>query len=232
MYETGHVYRAEPHATSRHLTEYYSLDLELGFIDGVDDVMQLERELLTHVFSYINERFGERLEARGLARLPSMLAVPAWTFEEALEQLRLESGRNDLTDDLDPSAERELCAIAERETGVPAVFVVGYPKDSRPFYTMPRGDAGTAESFDLLFRGLEITTGGQRIHTREGLEASLRSRNIDPISFESHLRMFDVGMPPHGGLAIGLERLTMLVCGLTNVREATMYPRDRNRLAP
>ncbi|MBC8145416.1 MAG: aspartate--tRNA(Asn) ligase, partial [bacterium] len=232
VFETGHVYRAEPHATSRHLTEYYSLDLELGFIDSVDDVMQLERELLTYVFERINEQFGERLESRGMARLPSMLDVPAWTFDEALERLRDSSGRTDLVDDLDPAGERELCELAERENGVPAVFVVGFPLASRPFYTHPRGTTGAAESFDLLFRGLEITTGGQRLHTRAALESALRARNIDPSSFEAHLRMFDVGMPPHGGLAIGLERLTMLICGLSNVREATLYPRDRNRVSP
>jgi nondiscriminating aspartyl-tRNA synthetase len=110
--------------------------------------------------------------------------------------------------------------------------VLGFPLSGRPFYTHPRGESGAAQSFDLLFRGVEITTGGQRIHRRKELESALRGRDIDPQSFETHLRMFDLGMPPHGGLAIGLERLTMLAMGLANVREATMYPRDRVRLGP
>jgi nondiscriminating aspartyl-tRNA synthetase len=139
-----------------------------------------------------------------------------------------------LTDDLDPEGERQLCALVEKETGVPAVFVIGYPLASRPFYTAPRGTEGTpaAQSFDLLFQGIEITTGGQRLHRREDLEASLRRRGIDPGGFESHLKMFELGMPPHGGLAIGLERLTTQILGLRNVREAVLYPRDRYRITP
>jgi nondiscriminating aspartyl-tRNA synthetase len=125
-----------------------------------------------------------------------------------------------------------LCALAEQETGVAAVFVIGFPLSGRPFYTAPLGSGGAAQSFDLLFQGIEITTGGQRLHRREDLESSLRGRGIDPSGFESHLRMFELGMPPHGGLAIGLERLTAQVLGLQNVREATLYPRDRYRVTP
>jgi nondiscriminating aspartyl-tRNA synthetase len=230
VYETGHVYRAEPHASSRHLTEYYSLDFEAGFIDGPEDVIQIERELLTYMFRQINETHRDILDQHG-AGLPSMLEVPIWDFDRCMERLGEISGRTRTDDDLAPEDERQLCALAERETGVPAVFVIGFPLASRPFYTAPRG-GGRAQSFDLLFRGVEITTGGQRLHTRESLEASLRGRGIDPHSFESHLKMFDLGMPPHGGLAIGLERLTAQVLGLGNVREATLYPRDRYRLAP
>ena len=163
--------------------------------------------------------------------LPSMLDVPTWEFDRCMELLSNQSGTERRGDDLDPEDERQLCALAAIETGVPAVFVIGFPLTSRPFYTAPRG-GGRAQSFDLLFRGVEITTGGQRLHTRCELEASLEGRGIDPGSFESHLRMFELGMPPHGGLAIGLERLTAQVLGLGNVREATLYPRDRYRLAP
>jgi len=129
-------------------------------------------------------------------------------------------------------AERQLCRLVEEETGVPAVFVIGFPLTGRPFYTAPRGGGDAAQSFDLLFRGVEITTGGQRLHRREALEAALRGRGLNPLQFESHLRMFDLGMPPHGGLAIGLERLTAQVLGLANVREAVLYPRHRYRLTP
>lgn len=121
---------------------------------------------------------------------------------------------------------------ADSESSVPAVFVIGFPEASRPFYSAPRDTAGAAQSFDLLYDGLEITTGGQRLHNRGALEASLRSRGIDPIGFEHHLRMFELGMAPHGGLAIGLERLTVQLFGLQNVREAVLYPRDRYRLDP
>lgn len=232
VFETGHVYRAEPHATSRHLTEYYSLDLEFGFIDGPEDVIQLERELLTHIFESLNRDYGHVLRSYREKPLPSMLGVPCWEFARCLELLKENFNRTDLTDDLDPEAERQLCRLAEKETGVPAVFVLGFPLSGRPFYTAPRGTVGAAGSFDLLFQGIEITTGGQRLHRREDLEKSLRGRGIDPASFESHLKMFDLGMPPHGGFAIGLERLTAQILNLPNVRQAALYPRDRTKLTP
>jgi nondiscriminating aspartyl-tRNA synthetase len=232
VFETGHVYRAEPHATSRHLTEYYSLDVEFGFIDGPEDVIQLERELLTHIFEGVNREYSDILNIHRKGPLPSMLDVPCWEFQQCLELLKQNFQRADLTDDLDPEAERQLCQLAEQKTGVPAVFVLGFPLSGRPFYTAPRGDAGAASSFDLLFQGMEITTGGQRLHRREALEAALRGRGIEPGNFESHLRMFELGMPPHGGFAIGLERLTAQILHLPNVRQAVLYPRDRNRLTP
>jgi nondiscriminating aspartyl-tRNA synthetase len=214
VFETGHVYRAEPHATSRHLTEYYSLDLEFGFIDGPEDVIQLERELLTHIFDRINKDYADVVSSYRKQPLPSMLEVPCWEFGKCLELLRKSFNRNDLSDDLDPEAERQLCQLAERDAGIAAVFVLGFPLSGRPFYAAPRGTAGAANSFDLLFQGVEITTGGQRLHRREDLELALRRRGIDPANLESHLRMFDLGMPPHGGFAIGLERLTAQILNL------------------
>ena len=231
VFETGHVYRAEPHATSRHLTEYYSLDLEMGFIDGPEDVIQLERELLSYIFERLNTDYKETLAKFRTSPLPSVMNVPIWTFDECLDRMRLKFGRNDLVDDLDPEGERQLCRMAEEECGVSAVFVLGFPLAARPFYTHPRTETRAA-GFDLLYEGLEITTGGQRLHLRQDLERSLISRGISPESFESHLKMFEIGMPPHGGLAIGLERLTAQVLGLSNIREATLYPRDRYRLTP
>src|SRR3984885_11954559 len=177
VFETGHVYRAEPHASSRHLTEYYSLDLELGFIDGPEDVIQIERELLTYMFAQLEEHYAPILRQYTGNSLPSLLEAPIWEFQQALDLLKREFDRSDLIDDLDPEGERQLCALAEKETGIPAVFVIGYPLASRPFYTAERSE-GTAQSFDLLFRGVEITTGGQRRHTREDLEASLLQRGI------------------------------------------------------
>ncbi|HTO56483.1 MAG TPA: aspartate--tRNA(Asn) ligase [Pseudomonadales bacterium] len=232
VFETGHVYRAEPHASARHLTEYYSLDLEFGFIDAAEDVIRLEKELLTSMFARLNESHGDMLKRLGAEPPPSMLHAPIWEFGECLDRLRSAHGTKHLTDDLDPEAERRLCVLAEKATGVPAVFVVGFPLSGRPFYSAPRGSNGAAQSFDLLFRGVEITTGGQRLHRRADLEAALRGRGIDPTDFESHLKMFELGMPPHGGLAIGLERLTAQVLGLNNVRDAVLYPRDRDRLTP
>ena len=232
VFETGHVYRAEPHASSRHLTEYYSLDLEMGFIDGPEDVIHLEKQLLTRIFEQLNQHQGDLLLQYRPKPLPSLLQAPVWDFGECLDMLARHHGTRHLKDDLDPLAERQLCALAESMTGVPAVFVLGFPASGRPFYSAPRGSAGAAQSFDLLFEGLEITTGGQRLHSRDALEAALRERGIEPSTFEDHLRMFELGMPPHGGLAIGLERLTCQILGLKNVREAVLYPRDRYHLSP
>src|SRR5580658_10521755 len=157
VFETGHVYRAEPHATSRHLTEYYSLDLEFGFINGPEDVIQLEKELLTWIFQELNRQHWDVLKGYRATPLPSMLDVPVWEFHDCLDMLSREHGTSHLQDDLDPQAERQLCALAEAATGVPAVFVLGFPASSRPFYSAPRGEAGAAQRFALLFEGLEIT---------------------------------------------------------------------------
>ncbi len=232
VFETGHVYRAEPHASARHLTEYYSLDLEFGFIDDVEEVIQLERELLNAMFEQLNKTHGHILAKYNQPPLPSMLSVPIWDFNECLERLKKVYQRTDLIDDLDPLAERQLCELAEQETGVSAVFVLGFPLANRPFYVHPRGNDGAAESFDLLFRGLEITTGGKRHHTRQGLELALTEKGIDLGSFAQHLDMFDLGMPPHGGFAIGAERLTAKILDLPNIRQATLYPRDRYHISP
>lgn len=231
VFETGQVFRAEPHATSRHLTEFYSLDLEMGFISGVREVIELEREVLGEMFESL--RSGHAQELAGFdAYLPALEKVPVWDFAECVERLQREGYAEDLSVDLTPEAERRLCAFAERDTGVAAVFVVGYPLAGRPFYTQPRSDGVTAEGFDLLFRGVEITTGGQRIHRRDALKLALTRRGIDATAFEPHLLQFEMGMPPHGGLALGAERVTAQVLGLSNVREATLYPRDRQRLTP
>jgi nondiscriminating aspartyl-tRNA synthetase len=204
----------------------------MGFIESPEEIIQLERELLTFIFEQLNQNYANLLKKYREQSLPSMLNVPIWEFEECLERLKRHFERTDLVDDLDPESERQLCQLAASETGVSAVFVIGFPLASRPFYTHPRGNNGSSSSFDLLFEGIEITTGGQRLHTRTDLEAALSSRGIDTASFDSHLQMFEMGMPPHGGLAIGLERLTARILHLANVRQATLYPRDRYRLLP
>ena len=139
VFETGHVYRAEPHASSRHLTEYYSLDLEFGFIDSAEDVIRLEKELLTWMFAKLTENQNDLLRRLNAAPLPSLMDAPVWEFGECLDRLTRAHGKTHLTDDLDPEAERRLCALAQREAGVPAVFVVGFPASGRPFYSAPRG---------------------------------------------------------------------------------------------
>lgn len=230
VYEVGHVYRAEKHATSRHLNEYVSLDLEMGFIQSEHDVMDLENRLLAFMFSCVNENCQKELVTLGV-KVPTVPEIPKIPFADALQLLEKECAKRIEDQDLDPEGERLLSKYVRETTGSEFVFVTDYPWEKRPMYTMPKG-SGLTCSFDLLFRGLEITTGGQRIHTHDLLAANIRRKGLDPQAFASYVQNFSLGMPPHGGLAIGLERLTAQLLGLSNVREASLFPRDRHRLTP
>ncbi|HKM43578.1 MAG TPA: aspartate--tRNA(Asn) ligase [Limnochordia bacterium] len=232
VYEVGQVFRAEKHATSRHLNEYVSLDLEMGFIESEHDVMDLENRLLVQMFAQVQERCAKELDLLGIC-LPEVPSIPRIALSEALEVLEREYGRerSDKEADLDPEGERLLSRYVLEQTGSEFVFVTDYPWEKRPMYTMPKGEVTTA-SFDLLFRGLEITTGGQRIHSHELLVENMRKKGLNPAEFSSYLNNFTIGMPPHGGLAIGLERLTAQIIGLSNIRQACLFPRDRHRLTP
>jgi nondiscriminating aspartyl-tRNA synthetase len=230
VYEIGQVYRAEKHATSRHLNEYVSLDLEMGFIEDEHDIMDLQNELLASMFSSVAAKCGKELEVLGLT-VPEVPQIPRIALAEALEILEGEYGKIHQEPDLDPEGERLLSQYFLEQTGSEFVYVTDYPWTKRPMYTMPKGEELTA-SFDLLFRGLEITTGGQRIHQHDALVTNMRRKGLEPDDFKSYLSSFSLGMPPHGGLAIGLERLTAQIIGLKNIREASLFPRDRHRLAP
>jgi nondiscriminating aspartyl-tRNA synthetase len=230
VYEVGHVYRAEKHATSRHLNEYVSLDLEMGFIEDEHDVMELENRLLAYMFAYVEEHCPNELATLGV-NLPAVNSIPKIKLQDALELLGREYGKADQDADLDPEGERLLSRYFLEQEGSEFVFVTDYPWEKRPMYTMPKENSQT-RSFDLLFRGLEITTGGQRIHQLDLLQGNMRKKGLAPEHFSSYLEVFALGMPPHGGLAIGLERLTAQILGVANIREVTLFPRDRNRLTP
>ncbi|NLL42406.1 MAG: aspartate--tRNA(Asn) ligase [Firmicutes bacterium] len=230
VYEIGQVYRAEKHATTRHLNEYVSLDLEMGFIESEHDIMDLQNQLLASMFAAVEMNCPKELKVLGV-QLPEVPQIPRVSLEEALGILQREYGKMHQDSDLDPEGERLLSQYVLEQTGSEFVYVTDYPWTKRPMYTMPKGEELTA-SFDLMFRGLEITTGGQRIHRHEALTANMRRKGLDPEDFTSYLGSFTLGMPPHGGLAIGLERLTAQIIGLGNVREASLFPRDRHRLEP
>jgi len=232
VFEIGPVYRAEEHNTTRHLNEYTSLDVEMGFIDSEEDLMDLETKLLAHMFAKVAEECARELELLKVT-VPTITEIPRLTLKEAREILERKYRKLTLKRDLDPEGERLICQYVS-ESGRPAlVFLTRYPRSVRPMYAMPAPEDPTlTASFDLLFNGLEVTTGGQRIHDPEMLVESIRSRGLNPEHFESYLEVFRLGMPPHGGFAIGLERLTAKLLGLSNVREATTFPRDRTRLTP
>lgn len=231
VFEVAHVYRAEEHNTQRHLNEYVSLDLELGFIEDERDIMALEERLLKFMLNRVSEKCSKELKLLE-AKLPNCGDnIPSLRLEEAVEILKTKYNRTELVNDLDPEGERQICEYAKEYLNSEFLFLTHYPRSKRPMYAMPAEEKLT-HSFDLLFRGLEITTGGQRIHNYEQLVESISSKGLNPESFNDYLQVFRYGMPPHGGLAIGLERLTAQLLGIKNIRETCLFPRDRERLTP
>ena len=231
VFEIAPVFRAESHSTRRHLNEYTSLDVELGFIDSEEDLMQLETQLLREMLEYVATTARAALATLQVTLPMVPDQIPQIGFDSAIALLEREYGRSDLDGDLDPEAERVLSEHLFRETGSEFLFVVNYPQRKRPMYAMPLGEQGT-RSFDLLFRGLEITTGGQRIHDRLELEANMIKKGLVPELYRTYLQAFDHGVPPHGGFAIGLERLTGQLLGYSNIRRTNAFPRDGQRLVP
>jgi len=234
VYETGPVFRAEPHDTPRHLSEYASLDAELGFIADHRDVMAVAREAVSGMLAGVERaaRDATALLRVELPRVPRQ--IPAVHFAEAQSMIVAATGEDLAGEpDLAPAHERWLGEWARREHDSDFVFVTGYPMAKRPFYTHPDpARPQFSNSFDLLFRGLELITGGQRLHLYDDYLAALGARGEDPLAYESYLQAFRYGMPPHGGFAIGLERWVSRLVGAANVRETTLFPRDRNRLTP
>lgn len=228
VYEVGPVFRAEPHDTVRHLAEYRSLDVELGFIRDHRDVLAVLREVLAGMVAAVAG--SPAAVARTGARVPVVPEeVPVIHFADALALVGAPADEPDLA----PEHERALGEWALARHGSDFLAVEGYPMAKRPFYTHPQpGDERWSNSFDLLFRGLELVTGGQRLHRVADYERAIAARGEDPAAYDSYLQAFRHGMPPHGGFAIGLERWVARLVGAANVREVTPYPRDLHRLAP
>jgi nondiscriminating aspartyl-tRNA synthetase len=234
VYEVAPVFRAEPHDTTRHINEYVSLDVELGFIENHFTVMDVLRDVLAHIFTSLNERYSVDLSLTG-AQLPTVPAtIPHIHFADAQELiLKLHGVDVRGEPDLSPQDERWLGEWAQQEHGSDFLFVIGYPMAKRPFYTHPDpARPGYSNSFDLLFRGTELVTGGQRLHRYADYQAALAERGLSEAPFASYLETFRYGMPPHGGFAIGLERLLMQLISAPNLRLTTLFPRDLNRLTP
>lgn len=234
VFEVAPVFRAEPHDTTRHINEYVSLDVEFGFITDHFTVMSLLREVLAQIFASLAQHYAPELKLVE-ARLPEVPAIiPHIHFSEAKElifQLHGVDERNE--PDLSPQEERWLGEWAQRTQQSDFLFVTGYPMSKRPFYTHPDpARPAYSNSFDLLFRGTELVTGGQRLHRYADYLAALARAKLPTEPFETYLEAFRYGMPPHGGFAIGLERLLMQLLGVANLRLTTLFPRDLNRLTP
>lgn len=234
VFEVGPVFRAEPHQTSRHINEYTSLDFEMGFIEDHRDVMEMETDLLRYALDRVAEDCAMELALLN-AEMPRVgESIPVVTLKEAHEIAGSITGRDYSAEpDLEPEEERALCEHSASNWESEFVFVTHFPTEKRPFYTMDDPEnPGTTLSFDLLFRGLEITTGGQRIHDYDMQVAKMKDFGLNPGDFQGYLQAHRYGLPPHGGLAIGLERITARLLGVENIRLTTMFPRDVKRLTP
>ena len=232
VYAIGNVYRAEKHSTTRHLNEYTSMDMEMGFIHDHRDLMVLETRFMHALIKQLQMNCEKEFKILDATLPAAPEEFPALKLREALELIYTETGRDNRNEpDLEPEDERWLCEWALREKGSDFVFITHYPVTKRPMYTYEDPeDPGFTRSFDLLFRGVEITTGGQRRHEYENLIEGIKSKGLDPEKFSYYLQAFKYGMPPHGGWGMGLERLTQKMLGLANVKEATLFPRDINRI--
>ncbi len=233
VYEVAPVYRAEKHNTPRHLNEYTSFDFEMAWIQDEEEVMQLEEQMLVDAFTYVKKTCSEELEALGAEIRVPKIPIRRIEVREAIEILR--EGGLDLPPDSDIPSEGEeiLYQRVKEESNEEFYFLTRYPTAIRPFYTMPlESDPTLTRGFDLVYRGMEVTTGSQRIHQYEMLVEKLKEAGLNPKTFGFYVEPFKFGAPPHGGLAIGVERLTMQMLGYSNIREAVLFPRDRTRLVP
>jgi nondiscriminating aspartyl-tRNA synthetase len=233
VFEVGPVFRAEPHSTTRHINQYTSLDAEMGFIHDHTDVMAVLTNVIRHIMETLRQNCADELGTLR-ARVPHVGDIPSVKFREA-QQIILECFGEDCRDEMDlaPQHERWLCEWAEQEHSSELLFVTHYPTAKRPFYTMPDAkDPDHTHSFDLLFRGTEIVTGGQRVHLYKQLLDHLKRWNLQPDTFGGYVEAFRYGMPPHGGFGMGAERLVQMIVGANNLRETTLFPRDMKRLSP
>ena len=233
VFEVAPVFRAEKHNTTRHLNEYIGLDFEMGYIDSFEDVMVMETGFLKYTMELLKSEYKKELDMLGID-LPSISQIPHVRFAEA-KQLVSEKYNRKIRNpfDLEPEEEVLIGRYFKEEYDSDFVFVTHYPSKKRPFYAMDDPeDTSVTLSFDLLYKGLEITTGGQRIHDYQMILEKMEKRGMDPEDIKDYLMIFKYGMPPHGGLGIGLERLTMRLLNEQNVRETSLFPRDVTRLEP
>lgn len=233
VFEVGPVFRAEHHDTSRHLNEYISMDFEMGFIESFYDIMNMETGALKYIMNLLKTEYAQEMALLNV-NLPEITDIPVVKFMDAKEIIT-KKFKKKITDyrDFESEEEQILGKWAKNEFNSDFLFVTHYPSEKRPFYAMDDpADPAYTLSFDLLFRGIEITTGGQRIHDYNEQVAKMRARGMNPDDFESYLMAHKYGMPPHGGLGLGLERITMHLLGFKNVRYASMFPRDINRVTP
>jgi nondiscriminating aspartyl-tRNA synthetase len=228
-------FRAENSNTTRHLTEGKQFEFEMGFFESWKEIMDVQEGCIKFMIDYLHKNCSSEIKTLGgsIVRAPIDKPFPRLTFAEAQELYFKRTGIDERHEpDLSPAAERELCKYAFEEFGTDLIFITDWLASKRPFYSYKTdGNAILTNTFDLLCGGTEITSGGQRCHTYESMVEGIRSKGMDPIHFTDYLSIFKYGMPPHGGFGMGLERLTMTILGLKNIREASLFPSDPKRIA-
>ncbi len=232
VFSVNKVFRAEPSSTTRHITEIVSLDAEMAFIESWKDVRDMSEATVRYVLGQVSERCAKELEFLG-ATVPAMIDyTPTLSLTEAQEMIHAKTGRDVRGEkDLNPEDERQLCEIIKEDTGSDFVYVYGYPTRQKPFYVYPNPENPEFnEGMDLLCRGVEWLSGGRRINDYAQLLEHVAIWGMDEKKVEMFLEAFRHGVPPEGGFAFGAERMTMQILGLKNIREATMFPRDMNRI--
>lgn len=234
VYEVAPVFRAEPHQTVRHLNEYVSMDAEMGFIQDHTMVMVLLTEVIKGILDYLGSRCAKELALLNVQMPLAPQEFPRIYFPEAQQWIFEHHGEDCRGEpDLAPQHEKWLGEWAKETFQSDFLFVTGYPMAKRPFYTAPNpNDTRYSNSFDLLFRGTELVTGGQRLNRFEDYARALEARGMTQEAVASYLETFQFGMPPHGGFAIGLERFIMQLVNLSNLRDAALFPRDMERIQP
>ncbi|HYK08358.1 MAG TPA: aspartate--tRNA(Asn) ligase [Candidatus Eisenbacteria bacterium] len=231
VFTIAKAYRAEPSVTTRHLTEATQMDVEIAFIESFDELLDALEFVGTTVIAKVAERYPKILEAFGVEK-PLTSNVPRLTLREAQEIVTKRTGR-DLSKekDLNPEDEKEICLWAKEEKQSDFVTITHFPMEKKPFYTHPDPESTEYSlSYDLLFRGLEVLSGSRRVDNYDLLVKQMKDKKVDPDSFRMYLMAFKYGMPPEGGFSFGLERLTMKLLELSNVREASLFPRDMERI--
>ena len=232
VFTITHVFRAEPSVTTRHISEYVSLDAEMGFIKSWEEIMDTCETIVRNIFSEVQKKYQKELEIFKITTPKITEKIPRIKMRKAQEIIFERTGRDNRKEiDLEPEDEKEICNWAKEKHGSELIFITHYPTKKRPFYTYPDPeDEDYTLSFDLLCRGLEIVTGGQRINECEKLLKNIKKWGNKPKDFSYYLQVFKYGMPPEGGFAFGLERVTKQILGLENVREASLFPRDMERI--
>jgi aspartyl-tRNA synthetase len=227
LFEVGPIYRAEEHDTPRHINEAISVDIEMAYATA-DDVMKVLEELVFRVFSDVKHKCAGGLEVLGHEIEVPKKPFTRITYDEAIEKLEDAGVKVPWGEDLSTPAEKKLAELVKG-----AYFVSDWPISIKPFYTMPHEkNPKLAQAFDLMYEAIELSSGGTRIHQPQLLVKQLKAKGMNPESFESHLMSYRHGLPPHAGWGLGLDRLTMVLTGIDNIRECVLFPRDRKRLTP